>query len=323
MTDLPSTDFRKTEVGRRQSWRGAKKPIKWLLGLRLPNALMRIALRLRPQLRANGRLPAPAHLSEVVGKAGSTSFVMLGPKDCEVAKELYWGRGRRPRPNDQFALELFTRLAPECRAVFDIGAYTGIFTLSAGKAAPDAALFAFEMVPEVFVRLFENCARNNLLLNTRLNCLGIGSPGARARFPMRSGGASLPSFYSPDLTFSEGPEVRIEPLDAFDPDLDEGDDVLMKVDVEGSEWDVIRHGRNLLQKYRVHMICEVLPGARNVPDLSAFLVSLGYRTYLVRNEDLLLVGTLRPDGDFRDWFFSPLDVQDLRRKGIVVRSNDD
>ena len=104
-------DFRQSEAGKRQSWHGAKRLVKSFLGLRVPNALMRSAVRLKPGVNARGRLPAPRHVKEVEGSVGGTSFTMLRPDVCIIAKELYWGSGSRPAPSDQYALTSFVRLA--------------------------------------------------------------------------------------------------------------------------------------------------------------------------------------------------------------------
>src|SRR6185369_13756519 len=110
----------------RARWFGAKKYAKALLGLRPLNALGRAALRaLALGQRCSG---FPVNLPEVEGLAGDSRFALLRPMRCSIARELYWGGGRRLRREERFALELFCGLARESAVVLDIGAHTGLFS---------------------------------------------------------------------------------------------------------------------------------------------------------------------------------------------------
>lgn len=114
----------------RQSWLGLKRYVKRFMSLPLPNAMLRLASGFVPSLRS-GRLPAPAAaLREVEGRVGGATFVMLDPARCENAKELFWGRGRRPKAQDRLALDAVAVLARESDTFLDVGAYTGLFTLA-------------------------------------------------------------------------------------------------------------------------------------------------------------------------------------------------
>ncbi len=243
---------------RRQGWYGLKAPVKRVLSWRVPHFFLRQAVRLaRP--RGLGRLPAPASLREVEARVGDLRFVMLNPARCEIAKELYWGRGTRPRPEDALALEVFAALARRADVVLDAGAYTGPFTLLAAVANPAARVHAFEIVPEVFKALVDNCARNDVLPRVALHLEGIGEPGHTMRVASGSGGSALPCFYSARMRFERGPLVGFRSLDSLLPELPAGR-TLVKVDVEGTEEAVFRHGQRFLAERRPDVLCEVLAG---------------------------------------------------------------
>jgi hypothetical protein len=95
--------------------------VKAALARSIPHAAVRAAVRFLPGID-RGRLPAPAALGEVEGRADGVAYVMLRPDRCEIAKELYWGRGRRPRPADAFAIDLVARFAREADLFVDVGA---------------------------------------------------------------------------------------------------------------------------------------------------------------------------------------------------------
>ncbi|MDA2815290.1 FkbM family methyltransferase [Nocardiopsis sp. RSe5-2] len=310
-------DFRSTPEGRRHSWYGTKRHVKRVLGTRLPHLAMRGAVRVAaPGLRASGRLPAPARLTEVAGHADGAHFVMLRPADCVIAKELYWGRGHRPQPADDLAVRMFAALARDAAHLLDIGAYTGLFTLVGTAANEDLRAHAFEMVPEVYRALFDNCVRNRVLHRTTLHHVGVGPPDTTVAMPARSGDAALPCYYSSGMEFADGVPVRVVALDSF-AGLPGGGRVLLKVDVEGTEAEVFAHGRAFMAEHRPDVLCEVLPDA-DAERLSTLLEPLGYRFHLVGTRALAPAGELVPDPRFRDWLFTTRTTAELRALGVPV-----
>ncbi|MFC3999451.1 FkbM family methyltransferase [Nocardiopsis sediminis] len=314
----PSVDFRATAAGRRQSWHGMKKHVKRVLGWRLPNLAMRAAVGVAaPGLRTTGRLPVPAATREVTGYVDGAEYVMLHPARCVVAKELYWGRGRRPQPADDFALRVFAAAARRADVMLDIGAYTGLFTLAGTAVNPRLRAHAFEIVPEVFGTLFDNCVRNRVLHRTTLHHVGLGDPGSAIALPARSGGSALPCFYSTRLAFDDGVPVEVAALDSFTGRVPTGSAVVMKVDVEGTEAAVFGHGRGFLAEHRPDIVCEVLPGADTVA-LAAVLEPLGYRFHLIGADALAPEGPLTPHERFRDWFLTPRSRSGIEELGVPV-----
>ena len=271
---------------------------------------MRWILRRVPTLRSS-RLPAPARLKEVRGSADGVAFVLGRPDVCEIAKELYWGGGRRPDPADDLAVRLFTRLARDADVAVDIGAYTGIFTLVSALANPRIRVHAFEIVPDVYKVLFENCVRNDVLHQVTLHHYGIGAPDRIAVFPAVATGSALPSFYSTRLTFESGVRIEFRSLDSLPALIGEGSTVIMKIDVEGTENEVFEHGRQFLAAFSPDILCEVLHGVSDPPALTRILESLGYRYYLVRDSGLTPESTIQADRRFRDWFFTLRSPQDI------------
>ncbi|MGQ0669776.1 MAG: FkbM family methyltransferase [Actinomycetota bacterium] len=310
-------DYRRSRTERRRSWYGLKRQVKRVLSLRLPHAVLRAIVRVRPELGRGGRLPAPARLREAEGEALGRRYVMLRPDRCEIAKELYWGRGRRPRPEDAFAIDLFARLAERSDAIVDIGAYTGVFTLVGTAVNPRIRADSFEIVPDVFQALFENCVRNDVLHRTTLHHVGVGRPGDLMRVPARTAGSALPSYYSRSLHFEAGVLVEFVSLDSLVPLFPPGNRVLVKVDVEGTENDVFRHGQAFLSSLRPDVLCEVLAGVADVEELQELLGS-GYSYYLVRDSSLAPGATIEPSARFRDWFFTSRTPDELAALGIQI-----
>jgi FkbM family methyltransferase len=314
-------DYRESDIGRRRSWYGAKKHLKRALGWRAPNALMRAVVRFAPSIRGTGRLPAPAHVREVEGHVGDARFTMLRPDRCVVAKELYWGKGRRPRAEDDFALQLFATLATKADMVFDIGAYTGIFTLAATSVNPVLQAHAFEIVPEVYAALRENCVRNGILPRVSLHQEGVGAPEGSVRVPTDVSDSALPDFFSTRLHFESGELVKLVSLDSLAGECPDGARVLIKIDVEGTENEVFRYGQEVVASFGPDILCEVLDGVADAVELQSLLSPHGYRFYLVRAADLLATEAITPDARYRDWFFSRRSAALLRAEGIAIADN--
>jgi FkbM family methyltransferase len=297
-------DYRATAEGRRRSWFGLKRHVKRFLALRVPHAVMRGVVQLVPGVKHTGRLPAPARLDEVRGRVLDVSFTMLRPQLDEVAKELYWGSGVRPHAPDRFALELFARAVRRSDVALDVGAYTGIFTLVAALASPDVEVHAFEVVPDIYTALVDNCARNDVLHRVTLHHVGLGDPNRLVTFPAVSATSALPSYYSSRLSFEHGVRVRFRSLDSFVDELKPASRVLMKVDVEGTENDIFIHGQAFLSAFRPDILCEVLRGVADGPTLEGLLAPHGYRFYRVGESSLDPADHIVPTESARDWFFT-------------------
>lgn len=313
-----ATDYRRSAVGRRRSWWGLKKRAKWFLGLRVPNALVRAVAAAFPSLRATGRLPAPAHVREIQGEALGSRFVMLRPDRCVVAKELFWGKGHRPADQDDFAIQLFARLAEVSDVMLDVGAYTGIFTLAGTAVNPKLDAHAFEIVPEVYRALFDNIVRNDVLERVTLHHFGLGAPGTAMRIPARSSDSALPSFYSGRLHFQDGVRVPFRSLDSLVGTIPPGVRVVMKVDVEGTENEVFRYGQSFLARFKPDILCEVLVEVAEAEELTELLEPHGYHFYRVQEAALAGPGALHPHASFRDWFFTTIDPTALSTLEIPV-----
>jgi FkbM family methyltransferase len=281
------------------------------MSLAIPNAALRVAARFVPSL-GQGRLPAPASVREVTARVGGVSFVMLDPARCEVAKELYWGHGTMPRAQDAFALEVVTRLSRKADILLDVGAYTGVFALAGAAANPDLQVHAFEIIPHVAEALKANLQRNGVADRVQVHLEGLGAEGQTMRVPTGEGGSALPSFYSSRMHFDEGVDITFGSLDSFVESLGNAGSVVMKIDVEGTEDELFRHGQRFLRRFHPDILCEVLAGVAEPEVLEELLAPHGYRFYAVREHAAVARNHIRPDPAFRDWLFSTREPDDLQ-----------
>lgn len=262
-----------------------------------------IVHRARPAANA-ARMPTPRGVRSVTARVRGRHFVMLGPDRCVVAKELYWGRGVRPAPADQKALDVFYDLATGSDLVVDIGAYTGIFTLVAAKASNTARIRGFEIIPANYLAAQANLIANNLVGDrVTMHLAGIGQAVTEITVPTGEGGSALPDFYSSGMTFGAGVSVPMTTLDELVDDVSDPQRVLLKIDVEGEEGSIIRNGMGFLRKFVPVILCEVLRTKADLESLNTCLQELDYEFYLVTDFGLKRQSTIHGDERFRDWLF--------------------
>ena len=333
-------DHLRTFTARRQSWFGLKLPVKTALAQPALHPLLRT---IAPRIRGLkiGRLPAPIELTEIRGRAGGADFILVEPFRCEIAKEFYWGRGRRTEPEDAFALDLMVALSADADVFLDIGAYTGVFTMAVLAANENVRAHVFEIIPAVVAGVEKNVERNGFNSRVTVHPTGVGSPDTWMKVPIGDGGSALPSFYSSDMRFDSDAEVRFTSLDALlpevlaeaserDPQLHAGEGVpdvsrrgeaprvTVKIDVEGGENDVFAHGQDFLAALYPDILCEVLDDRAKPRELMGHLGEHGYHYYLVGEDRLYAPTAIRPDPRLRDWLFTLKSPDQMRAAGYPV-----
>jgi FkbM family methyltransferase len=238
-----------------------------------------------------------------------------------VAKELYWGKGKRPRPQDQCALDVFAALARDATLVLDIGAYTGVFSLLAARVSSEAEVHAFEIVPEAAKAATDNVLANDLLTRITVHTEGVGRDGEVVKVAVGKGGSALPDYYSVQLHFDKGVHVRLRALDsilASIPKRVSRGSTVMKIDVEGTEDVVLQHGQAALKTCHPDILCELLTGVSNTEAVHAALAPHGYRYFIIEEHHLREQIELTPNERYRDWLFTTRTDAELIKHGIPL-----
>jgi FkbM family methyltransferase len=146
--------------------------------------------------------------------------------DLETFWEVYFHSAYRVRPTD--------------RVIVDAGANIGLFCCFAASRVPDGVIFALEPIPDTYERLREHVRRNYLTSRIHTFNVALGSSGGTVS--MVSSGRPSQSFHvvqsgeKPRATPVRVQAVRLAdfleriPSKAID---------LLKMDIEGSEYDVL------------------------------------------------------------------------------------
>jgi FkbM family methyltransferase len=167
-----------------------------------------------------------------------------------------WHQEHNPAGFEPESLAMWASLvSPECVAL-DVGAYTGLYAITAAKLG--AIAYAFEPLPKTAARLRDNIALNNV----DVTVLQVAASDKKLREATLWGGRSpLPSGTKIAQKSEKGIPLGTTPTVRLDAMTFGGRRVsVMKIDVERHEPRVLRGARGLLERDRPALLIEALGG---------------------------------------------------------------
>jgi FkbM family methyltransferase len=155
--------------------------------------------------------------------------------------------------------------------VFDVGAHLGYYSLLLAKCVgPVGRVVSFEAAPSNFLTLQKNVVINNLE-NVELINLAVFSKSGTTSMSVSSADTSSGDWSISRQTNGDSIQVQTTSLDQFCQARSVFPDFI-KIDVEGTEYDVLIGGRETIGKSRPTMLIELHHfdgdmAANRVPDL--------------------------------------------------------
>lgn len=163
-----------------------------------------------------------------------------------------------PEESDPIADFLTARARCTEGAILDVGANVGLVTAVLARLLPDRQIFAFEPVAETAQRAAATFALNRLN-NVRLTIAAVGAEDGELTFYSAPGHSDYASAHPTDTHLAiQWQEARV-PCVALDTLLQQNvfERVgLMKIDVEGHEFDVLRGAQQLIARDRPEILLE-------------------------------------------------------------------
>lgn len=166
---------------------------------------------------------------------------------------------------------------------FDIGANSGFFTLFASLIIKTGFIHSFEPVPRAYNN-FKKSVQLNKIKNINVNNLCIGNMNKKVRFNV--------SFHSDVSSIKVTPyqsgnkliESEMMTLDKYCQKNNLKKMDMIKIDVEGSEKDILFNSKNILKKFKPILIIEFSNYTARAfgyhpNEIYDFLVDLGYGIY--------------------------------------------
>jgi FkbM family methyltransferase len=214
----------------------------------------------------------------------------------------------------------------------DIGSNLGWYSLLAKSLNSNSNIFAFEPMNSVREKLLENLKHNGYQ-NIHVESCALGTTSHTAQIWSYSGNNGMHTLHPiEDWGAKPSYEVRIEVLDRYTKSLCEQNlPILLKLDVEGSEMDVLKGATSLLKVDRVQMIIEVneamlSAAGSSALELFSFLNSFGFSGYWISPDTTLIAQSAEfpvphrgylPDFEGANYFFTK-NIEALAQK-IRVR----
>lgn len=200
---------------------------------------------------------------------------------------LYWpiyhGLGYEPEVTG-----IVRRLIKPGDTVLDIGANVGWFTSLFGKlVGPTGKVIGFEPVPDNYARLVEHVEINDLAQNTEIMRVAVGKEKSNVDihvFENRTKARSSLSSLNETTNFVKIP-VQLVTVDGILKERSIGNISLMKVDVEGAEFDVLLGAKQLLTQENAPIIVIEINNDVNdsfgykATDMKNLLKSYGYQHF--------------------------------------------
>jgi FkbM family methyltransferase len=160
---------------------------------------------------------------------------------------------------------------------YDVGAHTGFFSLIAARlVGPSGKIVAIEPDPENAAFLRDNIARNGLKQVTVVEAAVWSSPGHVTfdRGPDRSNRMQgrINTTVDTELVRISVPTIR---LDDFVFGQGQPAPQLMKMDVEGAEWDALGGAGRLLAEAKPKLLCEIHDPSQ-MGQVRTYLEQFGY-----------------------------------------------
>lgn len=172
--------------------------------------------------------------------------------------------------------KIFSQLSKTSNVVFDIGSYSGIYTLLAAKSNDDVKTYSFEPNPELFKVLSKNI-KINRLKNSKIEALAFdeneGVATLYINHEINTSVASLINNSNKGGSF----QVTKTTLDSFVTREKITTIDLMKIDVEGYEINVLKGSLKSLTDFQPIILMESL-SKESLLEQKSFLTKFGYQT---------------------------------------------
>ena len=216
--------------------------------------------------------------------------------DCDLTKFLqrqiyFWGAYEEEQTVS------WMQYARDAKVIFDIGANAGIYSLLAASVNPQAEIHAFEPTPELFADFLNNIRLNDIQ-NIIANEVAIGKTDETGFVHVCKGsdGSNEAMNYvtSENLRQSDLP-TEIRSIDSYcrQNRIDRID--LMKIDIEGGEYNALLGAKGLLESRSIGCIfIELLDWAadrygHSTSEIEQLLRDAGYHLYEYTSRKLIPV----------------------------------
>jgi FkbM family methyltransferase len=257
--------------------------------------------------RLFGKMPTGKYFRIVNLKKGIKIKVDIGEY---IGSHLYYFK-----EFERDTYESLQKLMIKGKCFFDIGGNVGLISLMVNQiCAGDVKIYIFEPAPDNFKLLKDNIKMNGID-NAILNNVAVSSDSSGTLTLNLYEDQAYNSVYLLDrVPFRSKIKVPVLSIDGYiekqkiSPDTIE----LIKIDVEGYEYNVFKGALKLLTEYSPKILCEIsyanlAKSGLSPYDVISSLLSFGYRCYVYENKsfrDIINIKNSELGYKYRNFFFS-------------------
>jgi len=189
------------------------------------------------------------------------------------------------------------KFSRHAKVIFDIGANVGLYSLLAAATNASARIHAFEPTPEIAASFRENI-RLNELQNIFLSRLGVGNKSGHAFLQRFMGGEDVydgMNFISTKKPAHANLPISVVTLADYCRQNEITRIDLMKMDIEGGEYDALLGAKNLLESQAIGCIfLELVESHANraghsTVEIKRLLANAGYQIFTLHSGELVPV----------------------------------
>jgi FkbM family methyltransferase len=241
-------------------------------------------------------------------------FLITYQPSTDIGGQLYKGG-----QFEQNEIDIACKYIDDDSTVLDIGANIGIHSLYFSRVAKNGLVIAFDPQPKTFRILEKNIYQNNIANIIPLN-LAISNTAQIAEFYVMSDDGYSSLIHPTRKKLQDKIKVLCTRVDNLVGDMKVE---LVKIDVEGLEFDVLKSMSNLLQRCNPVIMCEIFKGEIESHDPQAiisYLRNIGYSVNrIIDGEVVELSMGLEHDDRYYNYLFLPPRIVDL--SGNPPRNN--
>jgi FkbM family methyltransferase len=224
----------------------------------------------------------------------------------EIGKRLYFHGDF-----EQDEITLIGKLIRSDFVILDIGANIGYNILCFAQYAPDGQLYAFEPDKDTFRLLVKNINQNKLF-HIKASQTALSDQKGTGNFYVCSDNAYSSLKDTKRKKIVKTVPVNVTTLDDFITENTIKRIDLIKIDVEGFEYNVLNGGSKAIKQFRPLIVCEIYKGTDSNSDPDGTVSSLinqGYSAWVFHGDGL--VPHQRHDDNYYNYLFVPSEKKDL------------
>lgn len=186
--------------------------------------------------------------------------------------------------NEETSIRIWKHYVRESKVIIDVGANFGFYSLLSAGINPNAKIYAFEPSPYI-LKSFTRNIELNLFRNIHLQSLGVGDKDGKFKlFVSDDDNTGMSSLVDRGEYSRYTVDVSVVTLDGFtrSNSIDTVD--LVKIDVEGNEFNVLIGMNEILKVYKPAIFIELLNDTlknfgHDIQVIFDYLTELGYLCY--------------------------------------------